>query len=408
MLILTGTVLVTALATSFDLMFRLFYLLVFVLIGSYVWSWFSLRGLEVTVDRDAPRAEVGGRIEERIMVQSHSPLPKSLLEIEDQTDLPGHMTGRAISLPSHGYDSWKASTLCRRRGIYTVGPLVARGSDPFGLFKRKRAYAGQQTVVVYPRTLDLRKFGIPAAELSGEASLRQRVAYSTPHASTIRDYSYSDPVGRIHWPSTARLGKLMVKEFDHGRSSNIWIYLDLDQFVQAGENEESTDEYAVTIAASIAKKYLEAGQPVGLISYGDRKYLLPAETGRSQMERIMEFLAMSKPEGEIPLQEALPKEEGLFTRYGSLIVITPSWHSDWIPALKILAKRQVRVAAVLLDLSTFGGRQSNAHILPDLAVNGIPAFMVKRGDDIPTVLSKPYRLDETPPMVQAVAAGELL
>ncbi len=407
-LTLTAVTLVTGLATSFDLMFRLTYLLLFILAGSYLWSWLSLRNLEVSVDRSASRAEVGDKIEERITVHNSSSLSKSLLEITDQTDLPGHMPGRAISLPPRAYESWKTSTTCRKRGVYTLGPLMARGADPFGLFKREKEYAGTQSLIVYPRSLELPRFGIPAADLLGDVSQRRRTFYATPHASTVREYVYSDNTGRIHWPSTARLGKLMVKEFDQGQSSNVWIFLDLYQHVQAGQDEESTDEYAVTIAASIAKKYLEGGYPVGLVSYGDEKYILPAETGRAQMERILEFLAMSKSDGKIPLEEALPNEENLFSRYGSLVVITPSWHKEWVPALGILSKRQVRVAAILIDSSTFGSGQSNSAILDSLAINGATAFMVKRGDDIPTALSSPYKLMETPVTMEAVASGSLL
>ncbi len=192
----------------------------------------------------------------------------------------------------------------------------------------------------------------------------------------------------------------MVKEFEHGQSSNVWVFLDLYRHGQVGELEESTDEYAVTIAASVAKKYLEKGYAVGLVAYGDRKYFLPAETGQGQMVRIMEFLAVSKPEGEVPLEEALPKEEGLFTRYGSLVVITPSCQQEWTPALNVLIKRQVRVAAILIDPSTFGGRHSNLGLLGNLALNGITAYRVNRGDDIAAALGHAYTSPETPEMVE--------
>ena len=399
--------LVSALATGFDLLYRILYLLVLILVGSYVWTWFSLRKLEVTVDRHGPGAEVGGLVEERISVQNNGGLPKTLLEIEDLTDLPGHATGRAISVPPNGYHSWKVSTLCRKRGVYTLGPLRVRGIDPFGIFRQEKEYLRVQTVVVYPRALNLPKFTIPAAELSGDASQRQRFSFTTPHASSVREYEYADNMNRIHWPSTARLGKLMVKEFDPGQSSNIWIFVDLDRYVQAGEDEESTDEYAVSIAASVAKKYLEGGYPVGLVAYGDKKYLLPAETGPGQMDRIMELLAISKSEGEVPLEEALPKEESLFSRYGSLVLITPSIQQEWIPALSILIKRQVRVLAILIDPSTFGSSQSSLHILENLAANSIPAYLVNRGDDIPTALSHAYRSSETSERVQMSRGAQL-
>ena len=78
----------------------------------------------------------------------------------------------------------------------------------------------------------------------------------------------------------------MSKEFDLGQSSDVWILVDLHRDVQAGELEESTDEYAVSIGASLSRKYLEAGLPVGLVAQGDRRYFLPADTGTGQFDRI--------------------------------------------------------------------------------------------------------------------------
>lgn len=406
-LILAGTSFITSIATGFDLMLRLFYLILFVLAGSYAWMWLSLRGLDVTAKRPSSRAEVGDTIEERIMVQSSSPLSKAFIEITDQSNLQGHFTGKAISLEARGYHSWKATTQCVRRGLYTIGPLIAVGKDPFGLFKQEKTYAGVQNITVYPKIHELPRFGIPPAELSGDVAWRQRVAYATPHASSVREYITSDSLKRIHWPSTAKLNTLMVKEFDHGQSSNVWIFLDLFKYIQAGEDKESTDEYAVSIAASIAKHYLERNYPVGLVAYGDKKYELAAETGRGQLERIMDFLALSKAEGEVPLEEALPREESLFTRYGSLVIITPSWHEEWVGALGVLLKRQIKLATVLIDPASFGGRRSNTPILEQLAFNGVPSFMVRKGDDIPIALSSTYRPKGMPELLKE-AAGEQL
>ncbi len=406
-LMLAAASLITGMATGFDLMLRLFYLILFILGGSYLWMWLSLRRLEVTATRPDARAEVGDAIEERIMVQSSSPLSKSFIEIVDQSDMPGHHTGKAISLGPRGYHSWKVTTRCKRRGLFTIGPLVAVGKDPFGIFKQKKTYAGYQNIIVYPKTYDIPKFGIPAAELSGDVALRQRVNYVTPHASSVREYTTSDSMGRIHWPSSARLNKLMVKEFDHGQSSNVWIFLDLFKYVQAGDGENSTDEYAVAIAASVAKRYLERNYPVGMVAYGDKKYELGAETGRGQLDRIMDFLALSKADGEIPLEEALPMEEGLFSRYGSLVVITPSWHEEWVNALGVLLKRQIRVATILIDPASFGSRRTNTPVLDLLAANGVPSFMVRRGDDIPNALSSPYKPKEMPEPIREAVGGRL-
>ena len=160
--------------------------------------------------------------------------------------------------------------------------------------------------------------------------------------------------------------------------------------MQAGELEESTDEYAVTIAASLAGKYLEQNLPVGLIAYGDKRYFLPAETGVVQFDRIMEYLAMSKAEGTTALESALPREEEIWGYHSSLIIITPSNRPDWTTAVKELIKRRVRIAVVLVDGQSFGGLFETEAVIPHLYDAGVPPYLVRRGDDIPIALDHAY------------------
>jgi uncharacterized protein (DUF58 family) len=210
----------------------------------------------------------------------------------------------------------------------------------------------------------------------------------------VREYAFGDSISRIHWNSTARLGKMMSKEFDLGLSSDVWILVDLHRDVQAGELDESTDEYAVSVAASMASKYLDAQLPAGLVAYGDQRYMLPAETGAGQFDRIMEFLAMSKAEGDIPLEQLLPMEEQLWGYHSSLVVITSSHHLEWVSALRELSRRRVRIAVILLDGQSFGGMFDSMAVIPELYDIGISPYLIRQGDSIPVALSSTYTIPD--------------
>ena len=360
------------------------------LILGYIWNFISLQSLEVSVERRSRRVRVGDDVEERLTIRNLSTIPKPTLEVEDMTDLPGYSSGMAISLPTKGYRSWRTRMPARRRGVYTLGPVRVSNTDAFGIFRRERFYCDTEQLIVYPRTHYIPEFAIPAADLSGDSSTRRRSHDLTPHASSVREYAFGDSISRIHWSSTARLGRLMSKEFDLGQSSDVWILVDLHRDVQAGELDESTDEYAVSIGASLSRKYLEAGLPVGLISQGDQRYFLPADTGAGQFDRILEFLALSKAEGSVPLETMLAQEEQLWGYHSSLIVITPSNRPDWVIALRELMRRRVRVAAVLLDGASFDGFFNTVDVIPHLYLAGIPPYLVRKGDDIPVALSQVF------------------
>ena len=383
----------TGMSTGFGLFFRLLYVLGLTAILTFIWNWLSVRSLEVEVDRRSARVRVGDIVDERITVRNRSFIPKPVLEVEDMTDLPGYSSGMAISLPSSGFRSWRTATPARKRGVYSMGPVRVASTDAFGLYRRERFFCGTENLIVYPRTFSLPGFTIPAADLSGESSTRRRSHDLTPHASTVREYAFGDSISRVHWRSTARLGRLMSKEFDLGMSSDVWLFVDLHSEVQAGELDESTDEYGVAIAASLAQKYIQSHLPVGLIAHGDERYFLPSDTGRGQFDRILELLAMSKAEGNVPLETALAQEEALWGYHSTLIVITSSHRPAWIAALHELTRRRVRVAVILLDGGSFGGIFDSLEIVPELYAQGVPPYVVRKGDDIPIALSRVHTIE---------------
>ena len=386
----------TGMATGFDLFYRLTYILIATVIASYIWVQLMLRALRVEVSGRPRLARVGDEILETITMHNNSTLPKYALEVSDLADIPGHQGGVAVSIGSMDHASWTMHIRTRTRGMYHLGPIRVVVRDLFNLFNRGMAFGERDEITVLPRVLDLPGFEVPTAQLHGDSSTRQRSQSVTPHASSVRDYAPGDALSRVHWNSTARMGKLMSKEFDLGRASEVWVLVDLDRAVQAGELEESTDEYAVTIAASLFKRHVDAELPVGLVAFGDKRYFLPAETGLGQSDRIMQYLALAKAEGDTPLNEALADYEPLWGHNATLIVITPSPRVDWVVGISELMRRGVRITVIQLDLESFGGIGDVSESQEEMFSRGIPYFYIRQGDDIPATLSNRGGLNGAP------------
>ena len=378
----------TAVSTGFSLFFRLIYVLALTVVFSYLWNWMMMRRLDAKGVRRTSQAQVGDSIEESITVHNSSKVPKNALEVQDMTDLPGYKGGMVTSLLGNTANSWDVKIPARKRGRYTLGPIRVSNIDPFGMFRRERQFGDTDTVLVFPRVYNLPEFGIPPAELSGDSAVRRRTHNVTPHASSIRDYAPGDSLSRVHWVSSARLGKLMSKEFDLGRAAEVWVVVDLEQGIQAGELEESTDEYAVSLAASLAKRHVDAGLPVGLLAYGDKRYFVGAETGAGQLRRIMQFLALSKAEGATPLEVVLANEELLWSHLSTVLVITSSPRVGWATALRELSRRGVRVVVILVDAASFGSSIETLGVAEHVKEAGFPSYIVSKGDDIPLVLAR--------------------
>jgi uncharacterized protein (DUF58 family) len=196
-----------------------------------------------------------------------------------------------------------------------------------------------------------------------------------------------DSLNRFHWRTTARTGELMVKLFELDPASDIWVVLDLQRDVQAGEGDDGTEEHAVRIAASVARYFLMANRSVGFLAFGEELHVQDAERGLSQYTRILEQLALARATGDVPLADLLNHEGRRFGRHTTTVVITPSTDESWVVSLHALAGRGVKLASILLEPHTYGGDANALLVFGALAVAGIPTYLVKRTDDLAKSLS---------------------
>jgi uncharacterized protein (DUF58 family) len=301
--------------------------------------------------------------------------------------MPGHQPRRVITLGPRESRTWKVSTPCQIRGLFTIGPVRISTGDPFGFFRHTNTYGKPQTILVYPRAAELPNFYVPPANLPGEGRFRRRTHYVTPNASGVRDYAPGDSFNRIHWPTTARTNHLMVKLFELDPASDIWVILDLQQDVHVGEGESGTEEFSIKVAASIARFFLVANRSVGFITYGNRLFIEEAERGAQHYTRILEALALSRATGDVPVGKLIYEEAKRFGRHTTVVVITPSTSEDWVENLQFIAERGVKVAAVLLEPSTFGGTNNSLMVFGALAAAEVYTYLVKNSDDIQTALA---------------------
>lgn len=378
-----------AIGSGFTLLYRFSYLLALLLIFGYIWSHYILRGIKVSVERRFKHSTVGEQIEERVTVNNMWLFPKPWFEVEDKTDLPGFRTGRVITLGSRGFKTWLSKVKCTRRGEFTVGPLVVTASDPFRIFRISKTFGKPQRLLVYPAIVELPYFYLPRTRLAGEAPTRRSIPHNTPSASSVREYTPGDNLSRIHWSSTAHTGRLMTKEFDLEPASDMWIVADMEQRVQAGEGEESTEEYAVTIAASLATKFLSQDVPVGILLNAQDTLIVRSERGQQQLDHLMESLAIVKANGKTSLPESLESNVARFGTASSLVILTPNPTERLSSVLSQLSSRGIKSSVIILDAASFGKRTDAESINSSskwISAMGSPVYTIRRGDIFGTTL----------------------
>ncbi len=406
--ILAFIALLGGLLTGRDILFNLAYLLGVLLIISFAWAWVNINYVHISRITRTRRTQVGRPLEERFTIRNTSSIPKLWLEMRDYATLPGHFSSHVVSnLGNKQVYSWRVTTLCRERGRYQLGPIRLSTSDPFGLFPMQRNLTPTSNVVIYPITYDIRQFALPIGILPGGDALRRRTHYVTTNAAGVRDYAPGDSFSRIHWRSTARRNRLIVKEFELDPLADIWIVPDMSLYghviseptpreesaipnwMKAEEFKlpESTEEYTVTAAASLAQYFLRRDRSVGLLAYGQSNEIVQPDRGERQLNRILETLAVLRAQGEVPIQDVLHAESHVFPRGTTVIVVTATTRDAWVTSAQQLARRGLRVVSVLVDPESFGGLRSSVPLVEMLQAVGTGAYVVKNGDDIGQVLS---------------------
>ncbi len=401
--------LLAGLITGRTFFFNVAYAFVGLLLFSFLWAWNGANWLRLARQTRARRAQVGRYMEERFTVRNTSVLPKLWVEVYDESDLPGHRASHVVSnVRPHAGASWLVRTLCLRRGEFRLGPLRVVTGDPFGLFEVERKISATSRLVVYPLTVEIHDFALPIGLLPGGDALRRRTHHVTTNAAGIREYVPGDSFSRIHWRTTARQNRLMVKEFELDPLADVWLIMDTEQTVHIGEYEPTdadaermpweteaeffipptTEEYSVTITASLARYFLQKDRSVGFVTYAQRREIIQVDRGPRQLTKILETLALVRARGMVPLGQLLTLEGNQMGRGTTLIVVTPSTRDGWITAAHHLLQRGLRVIAVLTDPESFGGRPGMRQLALRLGVLSIPTYIVRQGDDLQLALSR--------------------
>jgi uncharacterized protein (DUF58 family) len=371
-----------SISSGWSILYKLTYVLLTLFVLSWLWARYSLRKLTFHRNTTTGRVQVGETFEERLMLDNTSVLPKIWVQIADGSTLPGHRAGYVASMGGRKRAMWKARTVCKKRGHFQLGPVTATSGDPFGLFRRRISLTPAHEMLVLPQVLPITEFALFTGGLPGRGRSSRRALQTTTNATTIRDYLAGDALSRIHWRSSAHYNKLMVKEFDLDPAVDAWIFLDLNEEVQAGEGEHSTEEYGVTLAATIATYMLRQDLSVGMIVNAQQRELLSLDRGDRQVERVLELLAVVTAGPGPDLKEALALDALHFGRNSLAVVITPSNSRDWHEGVRHLQRRGVQVAVVGLNAASFDNSPIDEDTLALLEGAGIPIARVKRGDSL--------------------------
>lgn len=369
-----------AVASGFMLVWRLFLLAALLIAVSLVWILLGSRAIEARIKLVTGVLQAGDTFTAEIALHNRSRLPGFLLRARLESEVPLDNDVTNLNLLPRRSASWRVNVQCPRRGLYRIGPVTVSSGDPFGIFRRQMSSGKPESLIVYPQTVPLPNFTVAR----GDPAIITLDSTAGVDVAGVRESRTGDSLKHVHWPSTVHAGKLMVKTFEPERSGQrgrtLWLIADFSREAHVPGVDGGTEEYLVTVTASLANRYIEEEWAVGLLASGADRLLLPPDNGGEQLSRILGVLALAGADAGITLDELVGQEIGRLGQDCSIVLVTPD---DKYPlALRKLAVHGNIASVILIDPSSFDQGRDTQHSGP----GSERLYIVKRGDDITRTL----------------------
>jgi len=181
------------------------------------------------------------------------PVGPGLVEVEVPLLRPGVDVREQLVVPAY------------RRGIITVGPATSVRGDPLGILRRARTWAESSELFVHPQTVSVPSTSAGLIrDLEGNPTTDIVDSDISFHA--IREYAPGDSQRHIHWKSTAKTGKLMVRQYEESRRSRLALILS-----RRGDEFASEDEFEMAVSAvgSLGVRAIRDGRDIEVVTGAD-------------------------------------------------------------------------------------------------------------------------------------------
>lgn len=264
-----------------------------VLVGlAAVWTLARVR-YTAAIELESRRVTAGSRAWGRVVVRNEH----SRVSLPTTVSMP---VGAAVaSFPVRGLGRGEEheevfSVPARRRGVVTLGPVAAVHGDPLGLLRREQPWSDAVDLFIHPRTI--------ALEAGNTGFLRDVEGVTTPDLSSsdvsfhaLRDYVPGDDRRSVHWRTTARVGRLVVRQFEETRRSHLLLMLSLCPADYADPEDLET---AVSVTGSLALQALREEREVSVVT---QRGPLVFRTGQGLLDRLAAVEADADFSGVIEL-----------------------------------------------------------------------------------------------------------
>ena len=272
---------------------------------TWLWAWLVDSPVHVVHKVDPSPAVEGDAVRVALGVRRRSRVPLGSMTVRLTV---GRLGACSCRMRGHGRLAKGGINLGPLpRGVFALSdPRVVFG-DLLGLVTvTPRVECESATVVVRPRLTALDGLFSDAGRAAGDGRsvLLRRAAGFDFHS--VREYEQGESLRRVHWPSSARRGQLMVKELEDTAHDAVVVILDCDPRYAVGDPPESSFDAAVRVAGSLLQAHAVRGRAATLVSTGRTRAVRSRALGGGRSRRRRD-LARSRRAGRPRRSRTVPR-----------------------------------------------------------------------------------------------------
>ncbi len=256
----------------------------------------------------------------------------------------------------------------RRRSVLTIGPVRSVKSDPLGLLQRVKQWSESVELFIHPRVVALNSTTTGFLR-DVEGVTTQNLSSSDVAFHTLRDYVPGDDRRSIHWRTTARIGKLMVRQFEETQRAHHLIVLSQRMDDYATDEEFET---AISVVASLATHALREERRVSVFTH-DGELLFPTPQGL--LDRLCR---VERTSGADSITELVTSAVAAVPNASVATIVVGS-----TPGPAVLRASQLRIP---LDIRSFAVRCSDAEAPARRQIATLVVLDIGTVDDLPRAI----------------------
>ncbi len=308
---------------------------------------FSGKNLSYSTSTDKKAYEIGEDIALTPVIENKKIMSVPFLRIDEYFDPALSENSLSFSLFILPFQRVKRTYHIQgeTRGLWQVQSASIRIEDFLGFHRSYRELSLKIPVVILPEKRRLQDVILPFSSLYGPISVKRWIIEDPLMIRGIRDYTGSESQRHVHWPSTLKHDRLMVKEFDFTAERSALVFLNMESTKPYWRDADlDAVEEAIVTARAVMEELTKEKIPFGFSSNGynsegrSKGYYFPPGLSKRNLARYNELLGKMGTVISMPLEDSLKTLIRNRTAFQAFILVTPKILPEYVKPLKEFSK----------------------------------------------------------------------